>query len=151
MQAHLSRTCPSPKQRIGWEWISSSCHSSSETRMSFFCHVLFFLCWNCLSLFCSWFVVYNKKNHFFTFPLSNLVSISLSFQNELSKFPSADNIFNYEEFSEICFVILSFKITYFHIRFVYDLFQTFGSLPHAVHWEHKILDSNLTFSKCFAT
>ena len=60
-KAHRSRTCPSPKQRIGWEWTSSSCHSSSETRMSFFCHVLFFLCWNCLSLFCSWFVVYDKK------------------------------------------------------------------------------------------
>ena len=74
-----------------------------------------------------------KKIIFFTFPLSNLVSISLSFQNELSKFPSADNIFSYKEFSEICFVILSFKITYFHIRFVYDLFQTFGSLSHAVH------------------
>ena len=60
IKAHRSRTCPSPKQRIGWEWISSSCHSSSETRKSFLlCSIL--LCWNCLSLFCSWFVVYNKK------------------------------------------------------------------------------------------
>ena len=118
-----------------------------------FCHVLFFLCWNCLSLFCSWFVVYNKKKSFFTFPLSYLVSISLSFQNELSKFPSADNIFNYEKISEICFVILSFKITlsFKIIRCVYDLFQTFGSLSHALHWEHKRLDFNLIFSKCFVT
>ena len=61
MKAHRSRTCPSLKQRIGWEWTSSSCHSSSGTRRSFFCYVVFFLCWDCLSLFCSWFVVYNKK------------------------------------------------------------------------------------------
>ena len=63
MKAHRSRTCPSPKQRIGWEWTSSSCHSSSETRKSFLLYSIL-LCWNCLSLFCSWFVVYNKKKSF---------------------------------------------------------------------------------------
>ena len=35
----------------------------------FYYYVLFFLCWNCLSLFCSWFVVYNKEKIIFLLSL----------------------------------------------------------------------------------